>query len=712
MSKPIPHPILPAPDAKDIFAQVGNMAEAERKWKELHDRRLEIIRKEQQDALRFGWEPDIWQVCRAILGLPCHNNSFLRKIQNRLKLDWPAFSAAMRAHLGFAKPVSTLLILGGNRSGKSEFGSKVGMEVLAFQENSKVYAFHEMESRSVEDQQPLYWKFMPPEWRKKVQGERVYIAYKEKTGFSESSFITPVNSRGYFRNYAQDRDAAIQGIEPDLVDADELIPPDWVDELTARLITRSGRMIIKFTPVNGYTPTVKAFLDGARPAKESIGYLFPKDRPEASEADEAAALGLSLEQYQEVKAAAEEGRASRSPESVPEDCVGWLAAKPESGVGNLNPDFENSGLRSQTQVSSRYESVPRVMRCRDPEKAVVFFHASDNPYGRPRENIAKYRVKARPERRMRYYGIAEKSFTNIFVKFSDKVHVLPAAAIPADGTNYMLCDPAGARNFFFLWMRARADMHYAVREWPGNYPIPGVGVPGPWAIPSGKKGGRNDGARGEGQESFGFGLIRYKFEIARLERWEDWKKWQTDAKPEPDEIPENDLIVDWDEDNGAEERIERRIIDSRAASNPRVEHDRPVTLQTELMDIGLDFELAPGDGISDGREGQQSINSALDYNQDEAGSFVNKPHLILSADMENTIFALQTHTGADGLQGASKEPIDLLRYYFRSACEETDPKQYAPRGGHSYGRRGPREIVNRPKMTGLGQYGRKAVFSR
>ena len=50
---------------------------------------------------------------------------------------------------------------------------------------------------------------MPPEWRKKVQGERVYIAYKEKTGFSESSFITPVNSRGYFRNYAQDRDAAM-----------------------------------------------------------------------------------------------------------------------------------------------------------------------------------------------------------------------------------------------------------------------------------------------------------------------------------------------------------------------------------------------------------------------------------------------------------------------------------------------------------------------
>ncbi len=694
MSKILPHPILPAPDAKELFAQVRDMAEAEAKWKALHDKRLEIIRKEQTDALRFGWEPDIWFVCRALLGSPCHNPAFLRKLDQRLHMTWDQFSAALRAHLGFAKPVSTLLILGGNRSGKSEFEAKLAMELLVHQDNSKAYAFHEMESRSVEDQQTLFWKFMPPEWRKKVQGEKTYVSYKEKTGFSEGGFITCIGSHAYFRNYMQDRDAAIQGIEPDLIIADELIAPDWVDELIARLITRGGRMVIGFTPVNGYTPTVKMFLDGARVARESPGYLLPNDREEPTEEDEARALGLTLPQYREIKEAANEGRAARCPESAPEDCLSWLNPPDQA-------DLTDKG----------YERVPRVMRCRDPEKAVVFFHAHDNPYGNPKNNIAKYRLKARPERRMRYYGIAEKSFTNIFVKFSERVHVLPAASIPAQGTNYMLCDPAADRNFFMLWMRARADTHYAYREWPGDYYIPGVGVPGPWAIPSGRKQGRNDGARGEGQESFGFGLLGYKFEIARLERWEDYLKWEKDTAPEPDDVPENDLIMEWDEENGAEERIERRIVDSRAASNPRIEHDRPVTLQTEFEEIGLGFELAPGDGISDGREGAQSINSALDYKEDEKGSFFNRPHLFLADTLKNTIFALETHTGADGLKGPTKDCIDLLRYYFRAQCEEADPRTYAPRGGFSYGTRRRHSHPDMPRPTGLSQF-KRAVFQR
>lgn len=725
MSKILPHPILPPPDAKAIFAIVQSKEEAERKWSELHDKRLKIIKAETEDPLRSGWEPSIWKVCDALLGFTFCDAAFERRIKGRYGDDktWLWWAAELRKVLGFAKPVNQLLILGGNRSGKSEYQAKRGQLMLTQAQNRKVYAFHESESRSIEDQQPLFWKFMPPEWRINLKSTHAYISYKDKTGFSELSFILPNGGRGYFRNYMQDLDAAVQGIEPDLITADELIPPDWVEQLVSRLITRAGKMILGFTPVHGYTPTVKLFMDSAQPARENAAYLLPKDRERAEPADEAAALGLTPEQYAEIQdaaAAQPAPRAARSPQSMAEDCLAWLDSQ-SSEIRDQRPAGEDQKEENLTSdfcpptsgdAPRVYERVPRVLRCFDPEKAVVFFHGSDNPYGNPKETIAKYRLAAKADIRMRYYGIAERTFSNIFVKFSRKVHVLPAAAIPPDGTNYMMMDPAGDRNFFMLWPRARAGNTYVYREWPGNYHIPGEGIPGPWAIPSGKNHGRNDGKRGEGQESFGFGLLRYKFEIARLERWTAWEKWAKDTSAGPDDVAPSELVIDWDEADGAAEPIERRMIDSRAASNPRVENDRVITLQTEFYDIGLDFELAPGDDIS---EGCVKINSALDYKENESGGFLNSPNLFFSDACVNTIYAMENWSNVDGQKGACKEQPDLLRYYYLSEFAGEDTGDYRPRGGFNYGRRRNRDQLQnlpRPANPGKKISSRQAVFSR
>ena len=254
------------------------------------------------------------------------------------------------------------------------------------------------------------------------------------------------------------------------------------------------------------------------------------------------------------------------------------------------------------------------------------------------------------------------------------------------------------------WFKRKGQDVYLYREWPGRYHIPGVGIPGPWAIPSGRKDGLNDGDPGEGQKpSFGFGNARYKFEMARLERWVDWKKWKeertlrSNGKDQSDAYPKDEDLEEWDERNGAEELITSRFIDSRAASSPQIENDRPVSLKTKFDDINVFFFLTPGEDID---TGVGEINSALDYELDEEPTpaeghpsnggdqrFVNPPHFFVCEDCENSIYSLENWMNStDGQHGACKDPIDLIRYFFMAECEDVGPNDYQARGGVSYGR--------------------------
>jgi hypothetical protein len=458
----------------------------------------------------------------------------------------------------------------------------------------------------------------------------------------------------------------LQGKEMDLACPDELVPADWVEDIIVRLATRAGRMIPTFTPINGYTPTVKIFCDGAKTVRTIPAYLCPAD---GGDQDEPAAVGLTAEQYSELWRAEDGRRAPLAPQCDPEDVIGWL-----------EEDGQRTKDGQRTEAGGRvFENVPRVMKCVDPRKAVVFFNPSDNPYGNPKEVVSLLRKKGRSYVRERFYGLAEKTISVMIPRFTQKVHVLPAREIPHRGTNYFFYDPAADRNSFMAWFRRTGADVYLYREWPGNYNIPGIGLPGPWAIPSGRKDGLNDGARGEGQApSFGFGNLRYKFEMARLEGWVDWKEWKRDGQDYPGAAE----LAEWDERNGADEQLTARFIDSRAASSPRIENDRPVTLQTLFDELYLFFFLTPGADIADG---VSEINSALDYEQDDAGGFINPPHFFVSEDCENSIYALENWRNVDGQHGACKDPVDLIRYFFMSECEDVGPNDYRPRGGVSYG---------------------------
>jgi phage terminase large subunit-like protein len=616
MFVPTPHPVLrlPGPDELPALGQDG--------WLALMKRREAIIRRERMDPLRYGWEPPVWRVFAALLGFAWVDMEWGRRMR--------------MAVLKTETPLDVLLINGGNRGGKSEFAAKCVNRVLlheAYQAGGKparAWCFHTSNQMSVEYQQPLGFKFLPPELRHKIKTDVGYISYNQKYGFSDNKFVLPNGAECSYRNYEQDM-MTIEGGEANIVWGDENMPPDWVETLLLRLATREGKLIVTYTPVRGYAGVVKMFLDGATPLRERVGFLCPRDGLPPLR-DKALAL---------------------------EDCEEW-AEDGLCGPGRMNGRVTVDGAQRW------FVTVPRLMRCVRAKHAVGFFHSSDNPYGNPASVLERVEGQSQAYVLERFYGVASKTVSARFPKFKLGVHTLAAAAIPKKGTDYMLMDPADGRNAFMLWIRVcggrKGEKRYYVRrEWPGNYAIPGLGVPGPWALPDGK---HPDGRKGPAQDPMGLGLLAYKREIARLE---GWKAATLGGE-----------IAQWREDDGADERIAGRYIDSRAASSPKIENDRPVTLQEKFAEIGLHFDLTPGDDIE---EGVTLLNDLMDY--DEAGEAKGDgaPLLMVCEDCWNVIFSLQTWTGADKGKGACKDPVDLLRYAVLLGLDDVGEADWKSEGG-------------------------------
>lgn len=617
------HPVF---ERVDVLAALGyaemNNIPAREAYRTLVNKRRERIRLERENPLLYGWEPPIWRVCDALLGLDW-------AIPKRYGED---YGERMRRALGFEKPVSVLLINGGNRAGKSEYMAKRAMQCLLKYPGTTTWAFHTDGDMSKQYQQPLFWRYMPIEYRgKAIMSQTTYIAYKLKTGFSDHSFILPNLSQCDFRNYAQEKQK-IEGGELGTTEAgarclgfvaDELIPEDWVDTLLLRLVTRAAVGIIGFTPVNGYTGTVKQFVDGSTPVVDSVAYLLPKD---GAEPDEQCL--------------------------VREDCDRWTD-------GNF--DLMPTGRR-------HFERVPRVLRCVDRRKAVVYFHSSDNPYGNPKEVMLSLLAKDTRFKRERFYGVANKLMAGQFPLFNRNVHVVAPDRVPKDGTLYHICDPCDGRNFFMLWIRACADGRaYVEWEWPNAVDeVPGHGVLGEWSLPTGDT-RLLDGRRGPAQNSLGWGLLQYKQEIARIERWEEYS---------PDATADD--VRDWDQYRSASRRwpVFTRYLDARYGNTNSLEADGVRTLFEEFDDIGLTFHETSAEKKNSISEGVQMVNAALYYDASKpVVTSINCPRLFVSANCTNLIFAMQTWTGQDGGKGAAKDPIDCLRYFFLKKCEHVEPRE-------------------------------------
>ncbi len=602
------------------------------KFEAMCQTRLRLIQQSNRNPLEHGWEPSVWSLADALLDFNwyAHGSPSWEKKRDK--------NRAIREKLGFKYPVDVLLIQGGNRIGKTEYAAKRVMQLLLADRERKAWVFHEKEDMSNDSHQPLLYKFMPGELKteKGIKTSSTYVAYKDKTGFTGNSFILHNRSKCIFKFYAQQQDATIQGPACDVAWPDELIPLGWLRDLMFRAASTGGKVVSTFTPKNGFNATVAWFYEGAETVLESTAFLLPTD---GGPPDVARALGFHSEEDFELAY-------SIVPKSEPEVPFG-----PNSHPENFDAWMEGKPRQPAIPEGRGFETMPRVMRCTPifwngewrHNRAVLFFHSCDGPYGKPENVMRAAATMNTTEIKWRVYGFATRMATARFTKFSDH-HIIDPEKIPSEGTNYFFYDPASDRNPFLSWFRVCGNDCFLYREWPGNYDVPGQGVPGPWAEPCDKK---LDGQRGSGQESFGWGYRRIKQEIARLEGWKEYNETGVG-------------IADWMQSAEDQEFIYERFMDSRAASAPKIENDRKTTpLEIHEEDLNMTFIPTPADDID---SGVQVVNDMLDWDPGDDAKFTGM-RLFISADCLNTIYALRTWTGRDGNKGACKDPIDNLRYF-------------------------------------------------
>ena len=628
-----PHPVAPLPE--EAWLREHTVSEL---LDFLNDREKGIVLMA-NDPCHHGYEPPTWKILDAICGFPwidpdeaaiAAEPDAVKRATMRESKAWCLQVRRKLLHQDMA--VRVLLLNGGNRGGKSEWAASRVMKLLLWKARSRAWCFHQDKSMSVQYQQPLLYKYFPVEYKsdKGIRKATTYIAYKQQTGFPDESFVLPNASDCSFRFYEQNADKN-QGGEVNVIWCDELVPASWVKELKARVATRNGWLLITFTPVKGYTPTVKMFLDVGEITRETVAFVLPRDG------------GDPLPDLAELG----------------DDAEKWLGTEPS---------------QPPVPAGRKFERVPRVMCCpADRKQAVFFFHCWDNAFGNPRNLYDMHAKEPTTYQKMKFYGVATKAVTGQFPKFRVQIgiHLFRAGQQPKRGSRYHVVDPCSGRNWAQLWALVdRAPIGKRIwiyREWPcpGKY-VPGVGDMGPWAEP----GDKHDGDPGPAQRGLGWGLVRCRQEIYRLEGRKDWESEDKDAeKPfqfdEDDEPEYRHAVVRKRRADG--ETIEERIMDSRYGKTPTQTQEGQTTLLEACAEVGLNFVAASGRDIE---EGIDLINDLLDYDEDKPIDPLNSPRLLVSEECRNIIFALQNWTGADGLHGACKDFIDLVRYLVLAEPED------------------------------------------
>ena len=248
------HPILTPPTDEEIVFLGENHPHM---LKDLHEAHEGRIQASEQDPVRHGFNLDGWE--RIKDGLGAHNEC---------------------------------LCLGGNRSGKTTGCAKIVMESVINNPDGHVVCFSQNADTSVKVQQSAVWEMMPREFKKKTKSIEGYINYSMQNGFTGSSFIFPdTRTRVDFKTYTQfsNNQTILEGFEFGFKSGDNLNIGTWLDEylgddalintLRFRLATRNSKMLIAFTPINGYTPFIAEYLKGSETLKTRRAELLNRELP-------------------------------------------------------------------------------------------------------------------------------------------------------------------------------------------------------------------------------------------------------------------------------------------------------------------------------------------------------------------------------------------------------------------------------------------------
>lgn len=355
-----------------------------------------------------------------------------RAEENPVGAGWvlPSWRRVMEAW----KKYPIIVILGGQRSSKSQFASRLCVWAAATIPEAEVRAYHVNESRSIEDQQrfvydalPLGIKTLPTK-----KGTFHSVQYSQKNGFTDDVCILPPVTgarRGgtiKFNNYRQyQQDAQVtEGYKAHLIWADEEVPAKMFETLVYRTTDFRGRVILTFTTLSGWTPLIQDILGKTRTLEKRFSPLVNAEVPVMQES--LSRPGAAIFYF-------------------------WTTD---------NPFIDSEDFMRKIRGRPRDEMMARA-------------------HGIPTKSVAT----AFPAFNRDVNVVAHED--------------LPWIRNPEyKVTRYMAIDPAGSKSWFMLWIAVDADNTWWIyREWPDNddWALPGSsaeGKPGP-AQKGSKKGIRD-----------------------------------------------------------------------------------------------------------------------------------------------------------------------------------------------------------------------------
>jgi len=177
-------------------------------------------------------------------------------------------------------------------SGKTQWGAFSIVRAAVENPNSEIFCFAQTSEVSIRQQQSAVYDWLPAELKTKQTSAGAYISYTKKNGFTDGSLILPNGSQIIFKTYSQyqNNPTILEGAELGSrspvwhnigVWLDEyLLGPELINTLRFRLATRDAKMLVTFTPIDGWTEVIKEYLDSAatiesRPAELLKGELVP-----------------------------------------------------------------------------------------------------------------------------------------------------------------------------------------------------------------------------------------------------------------------------------------------------------------------------------------------------------------------------------------------------------------------------------------------------
>ena len=248
------HPILQPPTDEEIVL-LG--AEDPVLLANLHKAHEGRIRAAQDDPVRYGFELPGWDRIRTSLA-----------------------------------SYDEVLVLGGNRSGKTTGCAKIIMESVMKNRDGHLVCFSQNQDTSIKIQQAAIWEMMPKEFRKRTKSTEGYINYSMQNGFTANSFIFPdTRTRVDFKTYTQfsNNQTILEGFNFGFKEPKSLNIGAWLDEylgtadlvntLRFRLATRNSKMLLGFTPIDGFTSFVAEYLQDAETEETRNASLLDEEVP-------------------------------------------------------------------------------------------------------------------------------------------------------------------------------------------------------------------------------------------------------------------------------------------------------------------------------------------------------------------------------------------------------------------------------------------------